>query len=250
MADTKRSSGGILGLLKETAIVVVGALIASTILRAFLLQVFVIPSRSMENTLLVGDRVAVQKVVPFQRGDIVVFRDDLRWLGASPREEVPVYKQVLMFIGLMPDETSNHLIKRVIGMPGDHVKCCTADGKIEVNGKAIDETAYLYTDPSGQQDQPSQWEFDLVVPRDRLFVMGDHRSNSQDSRCHLDESEADLAHIGAFVAQESVVGSTVTLVLPFDRFRTFGVPEAFASVPAPTSPAPEKPVVTVNKVNC
>ena len=110
--------GGLGSFLKEVTIVVVGALIASTLLRLLLLQVFSIPSRSMEETLNVGDRVAVQKVQPFQRGDVVVFRDDLEWLGNPDRFGQEPWQDLLVFIGLTPDPSANHLVKRVIGVEG------------------------------------------------------------------------------------------------------------------------------------
>ncbi|MFT3877730.1 MAG: signal peptidase I [Propioniciclava sp.] len=242
MAEEKRGSG-IGGFLKEVTIVVVGALIASTLLRLFLLQVFSIPSRSMESTLNVSDRVAVQKVAPFQRGDVVVFRDHLEWLGNPDRNRIQAWQEALVFVGLLPDASTNHLVKRVIGVEGDHVVCCDASERITVNGVALDETEYLYRDPSGGQDAPSVGRFDVIVPKGRLWVMGDHRSASADSRCHLDESVAGVAAMGAFPAADAVVGAAAFTLFPFDRWRGYSTPAAFDSVPASSAPAPEKPVV-------
>ncbi len=237
--------------VKETAIIVVGALIASTLLRMFLLQVFVIPSRSMEQTLLVGDRVAVQKVVGFQRGDVVVFRDDLGWLGEPPNHDPKWWQRGLTFVGLLPDESAGYLIKRVIGMPGDRIVCCDKDGLMQVNGHSLFEVSYLYQDPvTGVTDKPSEYSFDVVVPKDHIFVMGDHRNASADSRCHLDESVAGVAHAGAFVHTDAVIGSAVALVTPFHRWRTFLVPEPFSQIPPPLEPAPDSPVVTADPINC
>lgn len=240
--DEKR--GGLRGFLKEAVIVVIGALIASTLLRLFLFQVFSIPSGSMESTLNIGDRVAVQKVVPFHRGDVVVFADDLEWLGNPDRFGHPAWMQALVFVGIMPDASANHLVKRVIGTAGDHVVCCDAEGRITVNGTALDESSYLYSDPQGGQNAPSRDPFDVVVPAGRLWVMGDHRAASADSRCHLGESHLGVAGLGAFPSVESVVGAAGATVFPFDRWRTFGTPAAFQGVPPPSAPAPEKPIIT------
>ena len=249
MAEESASSG-VWGFLKEVGIVVVGALIASTLLRLFLLQVFLIPSRSMESTLDVGDRVAVLKVGGFTRGDVVVFRDDLEWLGNPDRFRLPAWQQALTFVGLLPDESTSHLVKRIIGTEGDHVVCCDTGGRVTVNGTALDETAYLYTEPGGVPDVPSGYVFDVVVPAGRIFVLGDHRSNSADSRCHLSEKAAGVPYLGGFPSTDSVVGVTWTTIFPFDRWRTFGVPDAFAAVPAPAQPAPERPVVTGDVPPC
>lgn len=244
----KAEGGGVLGFLRESALVIGGALLASTLLRLFLVQVFVIPSASMENTLLINDRVAVQKVVPVERGDIVVFRDDYGWLPASPRTPSPA-AQALQFVGLLPDDSANYLIKRAIGMPGDHVVCCDVDGRVSVNGTALDETEYLYTDALGQRSVPSAWRFDVVVPDGKLFVMGDHRDDSADSRCHLGEVTNGVPAGRAFVSREAVVGSSVAVVFPFDRWTGLTRPATFARVPAGTTP-PTTPLLTGDAPRC
>ena len=226
--------------LRELAIVVVGALIASTLLRLFIAQMFVIPSGSMEHTLEVGDRVAVQKVAGFQRGDVVVFRDTLDWLQ-SDDQDLGWLWQTLIFVGLAPDESTKHLIKRVIGVAGDHVTCCDAQGRLTVNGVALNEVSYLYTDSgNGQQVDPSTMQFDIVVPAGTIFVMGDHRNASNDSRCRLADVSQNPGQ-SAFVPMDKVVGSAVAIVAPLDRLSTFNLPATFTTVPDPVEPAPERP---------
>ena len=174
------------GFVRELIIVVIGAVVVSSLLRAFVGQMFIIPSQSMENTLLVGDRVVVEKLTNFHRGDVVVFSDPGGWLEEDPADPGP-WDKALEFIGLPTKSTPGHLIKRVIGMPGDKVVCCTAKGRITVNGYPLNETSYLYTDPDDDQVNPSDVKFEVVVPKDRIFVMGDHRDLSADSRCHLSD---------------------------------------------------------------
>lgn len=235
--------GGLRGFLKEAAIVVIGALIASTLLRLFLVQVYSIPSGSMESTLNIDDRVAVQKVIPFQRGDVVVFRDDLEWLGNPDRFSRAPWVDALVFVGLVPDASANHLVKRVIGVAGDHVVCCDTDGRITVNGQQLDETGYLFTDETGRQNAPSQDRFDVVVPAGRIWVMGDHREASADSRCHMRENALGVTGLGAFPSVDSVVGAAGFTVFPFDRWRTFSTPATFASIPPPIDAVPDAPII-------
>lgn len=235
-------------LLKDIAFVLVGTLVASTILRVFVAQMFVIPSGSMENTLLVRDRVLVQKVIGYQRGDIIVFRDVEGWLGAAHEDTNWVHK-ALVFVGLAPDESTNHLVKRLIGLPGDHVTCCDSQGRVEVNGYALDETSYLYKDTNGKQAKPSDYTFDVVVPAGHVFVMGDHRNNSQDSRCHLTQGPDGDGSV-AFIPVDAIVGSAVAIAFPFDRWRTMSVPATFASVPAASGSPPAQAVITGNRPTC
>jgi len=246
-----RSSARVFGVwAKEISIVVIGALVASTLLRLFFAQMFVIPSGSMEKTLLVRDRVMVQKVAPWQRGDIVVFRDTQGWLTTPDQEGDPVRK-ALIFIGLAPDESTNHLIKRVMGVAGDRVKCCDAQGRVTVNGHAMDEVAYLYKDSAGRPVEPSTVPFDVVVPKDRIFVMGDHRNNSQDSRCHLtDDMPGQLTGEPAFIPTRNVVGSAVAVVFPFQRWQTLPRPAIFDQIPAAAQPPPDTPEIGPMTQHC
>ncbi len=227
----------LLGWLLEGVLVVVGAIVIATLIRTFVGQMFVIPSVSMENTLQVNDRVLVAKFGGFQRGDVVVFEDPGNWL-TPVTEEPNAIKQALEFVGVLPNSGTEHLIKRVIGMPGDHVRT-TDDGSIEVNGQVLDETSYLYAQ-DGVQVAPSTVPFDIVVPSDHIFVMGDHRNASNDSRCRLADVSQNPGE-SAFVPIENVVGASVAIVAPLDRLATFQLPSTYETVPDATEPAPEDP---------
>ncbi|WP_405067921.1 signal peptidase I [Kribbella sp. NBC_01510] len=227
---------------REFVLIVVGALIVSSILRAFVGQMFIIPSESMENTLLVGDRVVVEKLTDVKRGDVVVFEDPGGWLG--PEESGQKRGSIGRFfevVGLLPDSSHGHLIKRLIGMPGDKVACCDSKGRLLVNGQPLDETSYLYPG-----DAPSQMEFQVTVPAGRVFVMGDHRSASGDSRVHLQDTDSDGANQGdaAFVPMDKITGRAIMIVWPAGRWAKLGVPDTFKAVPAP-GPAPDKPSISL-----
>jgi signal peptidase I len=238
------------GFTRELLIVVVGAVVVSSLLRAFVGQMFIIPSQSMENTLLVGDRVIVEKLTGFQRGDVVVFSDPGGWLEDDPADPAP-WDKALEFIGLPTRSTPGHLIKRVIGMPGDKVVCCTSKGRITVNGYPLDERSYLYTDPDDVQVNPSDIKFEVVVPKDRIFVMGDHRDLSADSRCHLSDLSTNQG-IGqaAFVPMSLVVGPAFAIAAPFDRAERLRRPTTFDKVPPPKEPAPPRAVIKPAGVQC
>jgi signal peptidase I len=227
---------------REFVLIVVGALIVSSILRAFVGQMFIIPSESMENTLLVGDRVVVEKLTDVKRGDVVVFEDPGGWLG--PEESGQKRGSIGRFfevVGLLPDSSHGHLIKRLIGMPGDKVACCDSKGRLLVNGQPLDETSYLYPG-----DAPSQMEFQVTVPAGRVFVMGDHRSASGDSRVHLQDTDSNGANQGdaAFVPMDKITGRAIMIVWPAGRWAKLGVPDTFKAVPAP-GPAPNKPSISL-----
>jgi signal peptidase I len=208
-------------LVRETVTIVVIALALSLLIKTFLFQAFSIPSTSMENTLLVGDRLLVNKLVPgpfdLDRGDIVVFADPGGWLNEPPppsggavRDGV---RDVLTFVGLLPANSNDHLIKRVIGLPGDRVACCDPQGRITVNGTAVTEP-YVYPG-----DKPSREPFTVTVPAGRIWVMGDHRGASQDSRAHRDRDDGT-------VPMEAVVGKAFVIVWPFDRAEILGSPRS------------------------
>ncbi len=223
---------GVLGAVREAVIVVGTALVLSLLIKTFVAQAFYIPSESMEMTLVKDDRVLVNLLEPglmdLERGDVVVFRDPGGWLGLglTPQRTglAKAAADVLTFVGVLPQDAGEHLIKRVIGMPGDHVVCCDDEGRLTINGTALEET-YL---PEGTL--PSTLTFDITVPADRLWVMGDNRGFSQDSRYHQ-ELEG-----GGTVLQDLVVGRAVVLFWPLDRFGTLsGHLEVFDAIPAPSS---------------
>ncbi len=201
-------------LVREFAIILVSALVLSWAVKTFLLQPFFIPSQSMENTLIEKDRVLVSKLTPgpfdLHRGDVVVFKDPGGWLADSAKPDLnavqEVVNPVLTFVGLLPQDSGEHLIKRVIGVGGDHVVCCDSDGLVTVNDEPIVETDYIKAG-----SLPSQVEFDKVVPDGSLWVMGDNRQNSHDSRFTGGNPG------GGFVPEENVVGVAFVKVWPLDR---------------------------------
>ena len=221
-------------MLRESGIIIALALLLSLIVKTWLMQAFYIPSESMENTLLTGDRVIVNKLVPspigLQRGDVVVFEDPDHWLPAPvPIQRSPLadaLNSTLTFVGLLPSDEGNHLIKRVIGLPGDHVVCCDQTQKLKVNGVPITEP-YLYPG-----DAASLESFDITVPAGRVWVMGDHRSDSADSRPHDQKSGGDKGT----VPENLIVGRAITVVWPFEHWAWLANPgETFAKVPAATA---------------
>ena len=210
---------------QELPILIVVALVVAFVVKTFLLQAFFIPSGSMENTLAIGDRVLVDKIsyrfTDIERGDIVVF--DASGVLA-PEETVvakptnPVSKVVrgaASAVGLAPGGETDY-IKRVIGLPGDRVACCDDQGRLTVNGVALDEQSYLYPG-----NPPSTVKFDVVVPQDRLWVMGDHRSASADSRSRIG------APGGGFVPVDRVVGRAFGVTWPFKDAKLLRVPATF-----------------------
>ncbi|MET8561516.1 signal peptidase I [Streptomyces flaveolus] len=206
------------------------AVLIALVLKTFLVQAFVIPSGSMEETIRVGDRVLVDKFTPWfgskpQRGDVVVFHDPGGWLQdeqtAKKNDPVVVkqFKEGLTFIGLLPSDNEKDLIKRVIGVGGDHVKCCDAQGRVTVNGVPLTEGDYVYPG-----DVPSTMPFDITVPDGRLWVMGDHRGNSADSRFHQNTA------YGGTVSVDSVVGRAMVIGWPVGHWTRLEEPKTFASV--------------------
>jgi signal peptidase I len=192
------------------------ALVLSILIKTFLVQMFFVPSESMEPLFLKNDRILVQKVGYWtgepQRGDVVVFQDPGGWLGPQPALG-PVQK-ALSTIGLYP--AGGHLVKRVIGVGGDEVACCDSRGRITVNGVPLQEKSYIQ-----RGEAPSTRQFDVHVPKGRLWVMGDNRANSEDSRFHQN-----LRGHGT-IPVSSVVGRVWAVVWPLSRFDVVGRPGTF-----------------------
>ena len=218
-----------LGAVTETIIIVAAALLLSFLIKTFLVQPFSIPSGSMNDTLLEGDRVLVSKTVPqvfdVHRGDVVVFKDSQGWLANEPKAPQPtglrkVATRTLQAVGIVPPSSDEYLIKRVIGVGGDEVRCCDAQGRVQVNGVSIDEP---YLKPGSV---PSEREFDVVVPADHLWVMGDNRQDSWDSRYHMDQPG------GGFVPLDDVAGTAFVKIWPASRWAAMRNPgTTFAGVP-------------------
>jgi signal peptidase I len=212
--------------LRELPVILVAALVLSLLIKSFLVQAFFIPSGSMEQTLAVGDRVFVNKLVTrfgdVERGDVVVFRDPADWLDdpPAPAEGTGQVREALRdgleFVGLAPSSSGDDLIKRVIGVGGDRVACCDAEGRVTVNGVPLEED-YLFPG-----NDPSETTFDVEVPEGHLWVMGDHREQSLDSRAHIGEPG------GGMLPEEDVVGRAFVVVWPFDRFKGLSRPDTFS----------------------
>ncbi|WP_407917062.1 signal peptidase I [Kitasatospora sp. NE20-6] len=189
------------------------------LVNAFAARPFAVPSGSMENTLRPGDRLIVNELAyafggHVQRGDVVVFDGTGSFLPYAA--EPSAGRRLLARLGLASGEDSV-FVKRVIGVGGDRVTCCGADGRLRVNGVALDESSYL-----APGDTASQVAFDIVVPAGKLWMMGDHRTVSRDSRDHLGEPG------GGFVPESRVIGRAAWVVFPFGRWTSLERPAAFA----------------------
>ncbi|PPI55168.1 signal peptidase I [Rathayibacter toxicus] len=203
--------------LRDVLVIVVVAVLVSFLVKTFLIRSFYIPSSSMERTLVENDRILVNELVPgmipLSRGDVIVFRDPGGWLPPGREPDVPALQaaldSALALVGLTAPDSNDHLIKRVIGLPGDHVTCCTPLGQLEINGNPINEP-YVKL-PDGVQ-AVSATSFDVVVPEGSLWVMGDNRYNSADSRYNTDKPG------NGFVPLSNVVGRAMIVTWPLQHW--------------------------------
>jgi signal peptidase I len=203
------------------------ALLVMMVVRAFLVQSFYVPSASMEPAIRPGDRILVDKTVgadDLRRGDVVVF-DGTRSFAVADRTPAKADGLVGRVLGgaaslFGVDLGEQDFVKRIVGLPGDHVVCCDAAGRLSVNGHPVDET-YL---PEGTR--PSDTTFDVTVPAGRLWLMGDNRSNSADSRAHLGDPG------GGMVRASDVLGRASATFWPLNRLGGFDTPPALSSIPA------------------
>jgi len=207
--------------LGETALIIVLALVLSALVRAFLFQAFYVPSASMESTLVPSDRIIASKITTSvagpQRGEIMVFRDPGGWLpavteGAEGWQHF--VSTALTYIGLMPSDSGDDLVKRVIGLPGDRVACCDLEGRIVLNGVSLIEPYVA--------EATDQVRFDVTVGEGDMFVLGDNRANSRDSRYHLESRSGG-------VPIDNAVGRVVLRVWPLDRLGIESIPEIFGN---------------------
>lgn len=207
---------------RDLVVIVVAALVLTVLLKAFVAEVFSIPSGSMENTLLPGDRVLVNKLVyrfrDIARGDVVVFSGQGSWGPDAPPPShnpfIRLWDDTTNLVGVTAPGTD--YIKRVIGVPGDHVVCCDAQGRITVNGIPLDEKSYIHPG-----DAPSQVPFDITVPAGRLWVMGDDRADSDDSRYRTDDPG------GGTIPESAVVGRAFVIIWPPPRIGDLPIPATF-----------------------
>jgi signal peptidase I len=233
MAMTERRSVGrsILAFAKDVVIIVFAALIVSFLIKTFLIRSFYIPTESMEATLIRDDRIIVSQLTPglfeVKRGDVVVFVDPGGWLSIQQgvSEDDPISKvlnAISYVVGLSSPNDNQHLVKRVVGLPGDTVVCCDDLGAMSVNGLPLTEP-YVSL-PTGVNKVSSD-DFEVVVPEGSLWVMGDNRYNSADSRRNMDTPG------GGFVPIQNVVGRAIVISWPMERWQWLeNYPETFVGI--------------------
>jgi signal peptidase I len=231
---TTKRRGGALLFLRDLVIIFIAALLVSFLVKTFLIRSFYIPSESMESTLVVNDRVIVNELVPnvvkLHHGDVVVFKDPGGWLDgeqlpANVAPTSPIGKAadwLLTQIGLGTSDSNDHLIKRVIGLPGDTVSCCNDFGQMSVNGVPIKEP-YIKLPPG--ETRASGTDFSVTVPANSIWVMGDNRYDSKDSRYNTETPSK------GFVPMADVVGRAFVISWPTSRWTWLDdYPDVFAGV--------------------
>ncbi|MFS8202036.1 signal peptidase I [Streptomyces sp. CWNU-52B] len=209
---------------KELPLLIGIALVLALLIKSFLVQAFSIPSDSMQNTLQQGDRVLVDKLTPWfgsepERGEVVVFHDPDKWLAGEPTPSPNVIQTALSWIGLMPSAEEKDLIKRVVGVGGDTIEC-KGTGPLKVNGKALNEP-YVYPGNTPCTMDDGGGQFKVKVPEGKIWVMGDHRQNSLDSRYHQQDANKGFVPVG------NVVGRAIVVAWPPTRWSTLPVPDTF-----------------------
>ncbi len=223
----RQEHGAVFLWLKEIATIVLVAIVLSFLIKTFLFRAFYIPSESMVSTLDVNDRIFVNLLVPepfaLEHGDVVVFKDTKGWLASAaeaPQGPFTWVQDGLTFVGLLPDNSEQHLVKRVIGLPGDHVVCCDGSGRLTLNGASLDEK---YVNAA---EVPEVREFDVEVPAGKVWVMGDNRNHSADSRAHMEVN-------GGFVDIADIEGKAGVIAWPLNRISAVdNYPDVFRGVPA------------------
>ncbi|MFT4281365.1 signal peptidase I [Microbacterium sp.] len=236
LRSRRRSRRGLWPLVRDILVIIVIAVLVSFLVKTFLVRSFYIPSGSMEQTLQVKDRILVDELTPrfggYSRGDVVVFRDPGGWLPTEPTPARSVLVEavdwLLSVVGISAPDSKDHLIKRIIGVPGDHVVCCNAMGQVTVNGVPIDESSYLNL--AEGQSAPNVVSYDVTVPEGSLWVLGDNRDSSRDSRYNMDQPG------GGFVPLDNVVGRAFLITSPLPRFGLIDFHhDVFAGVPEPVA---------------
>jgi signal peptidase I len=225
---------------RELPLLVVIAVVIALLVKTYVVQMFFIPSGSMQDTLQINDRIMVNKLVyhfrPIEPGDIVVFNDDGSWNPEPPQAPpssdpvvraydatvVRLYHSLLGMVDGSTQDNGNIIVKRVIGVPGDHVACCNANGDLTVNGVALNESSYLFPGNSpGSAPTQQAGHFSITVPAGRLWVMGDHRAISDDSRMHTQDP------FGGTIPENAVIGRAFVIIWPPSRWRFLPIPSTF-----------------------
>ena len=233
MTQKKSFTQSLMTLGRDLLIIVLAALVVSFLIKTFLIRSFFIPTDSMELTLQRDDRIIVSQLTPglveVNRGDVIVFVDPGGWLsvqtGVSENDPLSVvFNAISLFVGLSSPNDNEHLVKRVVGIPGDLVECCDELGALSINGVPLTEPYVVL--PEGV-NKVSSSDFSVVVPEDALWVLGDNRYNSADSRRNTDKPG------GGFVPLSNVVGRAIVISWPLDRWQVLdNYPETFVGVEA------------------